>query len=148
MTNKASSVAKRFYTPKEAAELLGVSSTTVMSRIHDGALPAVRVSDRIYRIPIPAFERFVSTAPERSFEIRYVLTGADGPQDDGAEHPRLPFETTMPGVFALGDVRAGSVKRIAAAVGEGSAAVAQVHRYLARVAAGATAEREGVAVAG
>jgi thioredoxin reductase (NADPH) len=40
----------------------------------------------------------------------------------------------MPGVFALGDVRAGSVKRIAAAVGEGSAAVAQVHRYLARLA--------------
>jgi thioredoxin reductase (NADPH) len=38
----------------------------------------------------------------------------------------------MPGVFALGDVRAGSVKRIAAAVGEGSAAVAQVHRYMAR----------------
>jgi excisionase family DNA binding protein len=71
MTSKASTVAKRFYTPQEAAELLGVSSTTVMSRIHEGALPAVRVSDRIYRIPIPAFERFVATAPERSFEIRY-----------------------------------------------------------------------------
>lgn len=71
MTNKASGVVKRFYTPQEAADLLGVSSTTVMSRIHDGGLPAVRVSDRIYRIPIPAFERFVSTEPERSFEIRY-----------------------------------------------------------------------------
>src|SRR6476660_9865627 len=55
MTSKASSVAKRFYTPQEVAELLGVSSTTVMSRIHEGALPAVRVSDRIYRVPIPAF---------------------------------------------------------------------------------------------
>jgi thioredoxin reductase (NADPH) len=69
-------------------------------------------------------------------ERGYVLTGADVPGDaDGdadSEHPRLPFETTMPGVFALGDVRAGSVKRIAAAVGEGSAAVAQVHRYMAR----------------
>jgi thioredoxin reductase (NADPH) len=71
-------------------------------------------------------------------ERGYVLTGADGPQGDGAAHPRLAFETTMPGVFALGDVRAGSVKRIAAAVGEGSAAVAQVHRYLTFVAAGAT----------
>jgi thioredoxin reductase (NADPH) len=81
-------------------------------------------------------------------ERGYVLTGADGPQDDEAEHLSLPFETTMPGVFALGDVRAGSVKRIAAAVGEGSAAVAQVHRYLSRVTAGATAEREGAAVAG
>jgi thioredoxin reductase (NADPH) len=40
----------------------------------------------------------------------------------------------MPGVFAVGDVRSGSVKRIAAAVGEGSAAVQQVHRYLQRLA--------------
>ena len=62
---------KRFYTPQEAAELLGVSSTTIMSRIHDGALPAVRVSERIYRIPIPAFERFVSTADKPEVEIRY-----------------------------------------------------------------------------
>lgn len=63
--------AKRFYTPQEAAALLGVSSTTVMSRIHDGALPAVRVSERVYRIPIPAFERFVSTTDKAEVEIRY-----------------------------------------------------------------------------
>jgi thioredoxin reductase (NADPH) len=66
-------------------------------------------------------------------ERGYVLTGVDVAQDDDPDYPRLPFETSMPGVFALGDVRAGSVKRIAAAVGEGSAAVAQVHRYLARL---------------
>jgi thioredoxin reductase (NADPH) len=71
----------------------------------------------------------------------YVLTGDDGPRVDRPDQFRLPFETTMPGVFALGDIRAGSVKRIAAAVGEGSAAVAQVHRYLARVAADAERER-------
>jgi excisionase family DNA binding protein len=65
------STAKRFYTPQEIAALLGVSSTTVMARIHDGALPAVRVSDRIYRIPVPAYERFISTQPERALEIRY-----------------------------------------------------------------------------
>jgi thioredoxin reductase (NADPH) len=41
------------------------------------------------------------------------------------------LETSVPGVFAIGDVRAGSVKRVAAAVGEGAAAVAQVHAYLA-----------------
>ena len=51
--------------------MLGVSPTTVMTRIHDGALPAVRVSDRVYRIPIAAFERFVSTKPSPEFEIRY-----------------------------------------------------------------------------
>ena len=44
--------------------------------------------------------------------------------------PPLPFETSLPGVFAVGDVRAGSVKRVASAVGEGAVAVAQVHQYL------------------
>jgi thioredoxin reductase (NADPH) len=43
----------------------------------------------------------------------------------------LPFETSAPGVFAVGDVRAGSLKRVAAAVGEGSSAVGAVHEYLA-----------------
>jgi len=62
---------KRFYTPQEVAALLEVSPTTVMTRIHDGALPAVKVSDRIYRIPVPAFERFVSTRTAPAFEITY-----------------------------------------------------------------------------
>jgi len=43
----------------------------------------------------------------------------------------LPFETSHPGLFAVGDLRSGSTKRVAAAVGEGSAAVRQVHQYLA-----------------
>ena len=43
----------------------------------------------------------------------------------------LPFETSLPGVFAVGDVRQGSMKRVAAAVGEGSSAVRSVHEYLA-----------------
>ncbi len=63
--------ARRFYTPQEVAGLLGVSATTVMTRIHEGALPAVRVSDRIYRIPVAAFERFASTLPAPAFGIRY-----------------------------------------------------------------------------
>jgi thioredoxin reductase (NADPH) len=43
----------------------------------------------------------------------------------------LPFETSCPGLFAVGDVRSGSTKRVAAAVGEGSAAVRSVHEHLA-----------------
>jgi thioredoxin reductase (NADPH) len=43
----------------------------------------------------------------------------------------LPFETSHPGLFAIGDVRSGSTKRVAAAVGEGSASVRSVHQYLA-----------------
>jgi thioredoxin reductase (NADPH) len=44
---------------------------------------------------------------------------------------RLPLETSVPGVFAIGDVRAGSVKRVGGAIGEGAAAVAQIHAFLA-----------------
>jgi thioredoxin reductase (NADPH) len=44
----------------------------------------------------------------------------------------LPLETSVPGVFAIGDVRAGSVKRVGGAIGEGAAAVAQIHAFLAR----------------
>jgi thioredoxin reductase (NADPH) len=48
-----------------------------------------------------------------------------------AEREPLPFETSAPGVFAVGDVRLGSMKRVASAVGEGSSAVRSVHEYLA-----------------
>src|SRR4051812_21816573 len=44
---------------------------------------------------------------------------------------RPPLETSVPGIFAIGDVRAGSVKRVGAAIGEGAAAVAQIHGFLA-----------------
>ncbi|MFO7654575.1 MAG: FAD-dependent oxidoreductase [Candidatus Krumholzibacteriia bacterium] len=74
----------------------------------------------------------------------FILTGDDVETATAPEWPwqarrPLRFETSMPGVFAAGDVRLGSVKRIAAAVGEGSAAVRLVHEYLAlpREAAGA-----------
>jgi len=48
-----------------------------------------------------------------------------------ADRPPHHLETSVPGVFVAGDVRAGSAKRVAAAVGEGSMAVMLVHRYLA-----------------
>lgn len=46
-------------------------------------------------------------------------------------HAPLPYETSRPGLFAVGDVRSGSTKRVAAAVGEGSACVSSIHAYLA-----------------
>jgi thioredoxin reductase (NADPH) len=49
----------------------------------------------------------------------------------GLDRMPLPFETSHPGLFAVGDVRSGSMKRVASAVGEGSAAVRAVHQYLA-----------------
>ncbi len=66
----------------------------------------------------------------------FVVTGADLLQEGGPppgwtlERPPMPFESSVPGVFAVGDVRHGSVKRVAAAVGEGSVAVRLVHQYL------------------
>jgi thioredoxin reductase (NADPH) len=62
------------------------------------------------------------------------LDAADlGPAWDGLGRAPLPFETSAPGVFAVGDVRAGSIKRVAAAVGEGSTAVRSVHDHLSVV---------------
>ena len=62
----------------------------------------------------------------------FVITGT-GFADGGVEREVLPFETSRPGVFAIGDVRAGSTKRVAAAVGEGAAVVPQIHEVLAEV---------------
>ena len=68
----------------------------------------------------------------------FVLTDRDldedvlaGPSWVALDRQPLPFETSRPGVFAAGDVRSGSVKRVAAAVGEGSSAVRSIHEHLA-----------------
>ena len=62
----------------------------------------------------------------------FVLTGTDAMKTGQWKTDREPFalETSAPGIFAVGDVRAGSVKRVAASVGEGGIAIAFVHRYL------------------
>jgi thioredoxin reductase (NADPH) len=62
----------------------------------------------------------------------YILTGLDAMKQGVWHHEREPFalETSVPGIFAIGDVRSGSVKRVAAAVGEGGMAISFVHRYL------------------
>ncbi len=67
----------------------------------------------------------------------FVLTGPDLIDADGElrnwplEREPYPFETSVPGIFAAGDVRSGSVKRVASGVGEGSVSVSSIHRYLA-----------------
>ena len=61
----------------------------------------------------------------------FVVTGTEFADGRGMARTVLPLETSWPGVFAIGDVRAGSTKRVAAAVGEGAAVVAQIHSVLA-----------------
>lgn len=64
----------------------------------------------------------------------YILTGSDaelaGYHSSGSA--RFSLETTVPGIFAVGDVRHGSVKRMTSAVGEGASAVRQIHEYLSK----------------
>jgi thioredoxin reductase (NADPH) len=72
--------------------------------------------------------------PEIARDARgYVLTGADARKAGAWPRQRDPYllETSVPGIFACGDVRASPVKRVAAAVGEGSMAIAFVHQFLA-----------------
>lgn len=66
----------------------------------------------------------------------FILTGTDALIEPrwSLDRPPLALETSVAGVFAVGDVRAGSVKRVAAAVGEGGMAIAYVHRHLAALA--------------
>src|SRR5205823_698207 len=58
-------------------------------------------------------------------ERGFVLTG-----EEAGEH-RLPLETSRRGVFAVGDIRSTSIKRVAASVGDGAQVVAAIHKYLA-----------------
>jgi thioredoxin reductase (NADPH) len=87
------------------------------------------------RAPVSQLFSFIGAEPNTDWLLAsglkvdargFVCTGGDA----GAE--RLPLETSRRGVFAVGDVRAGSVKRVAAAVGDGAQVVASIHAYLAR----------------
>lgn len=65
-------------------------------------------------------------------ERGFIMTGSDlsAPKGWNVDRDPLPFETSVPGVFAAGDVRQGAIQRVAGAVGEGSATVRNVHRHL------------------
>jgi thioredoxin reductase (NADPH) len=72
----------------------------------------------------------------------FLLTGTDLHPDSALpagwplDRPPLPMETSVPGVFAAGDVRHGSAKRVAAAVGEGGYPIQLAHQYLDTLSAG------------
>jgi thioredoxin reductase (NADPH) len=104
----------------------------------DGALEAIRWrrrgSQEDVRLPIRHLFLFIGADPNTDWlsgsgvaldDKGFVLTGG------GAGSDRRPLETSRRGVFAIGDVRAGSVKRVAAAVGEGAQVVATLHAFLA-----------------
>jgi thioredoxin reductase (NADPH) len=124
------------------------NSEIVAAEGHD-SLEAIVVRDRLNntetREPIDAVfvfigaDAFTEWLPEAVVRDQrgYVCTGRDVLDLVGAERPwpqeRDPYllETSVPGIFAAGDVRHGSIKRVAASVGEGSMSIAFVHTYLA-----------------
>ena len=96
-------------------------------------------------LPVRALFVFIGAVPHTDWlrgcveldQKGFVLTGADLPQDvleseswKAAERAPFFLETSLPGVFAAGDARSGSVKRVASAVGEGSMAVSFVHAHI------------------
>jgi thioredoxin reductase (NADPH) len=104
-------------------------------------------TSKLERVPASAMFIFIGALPRTDWlagmverdERGFLLTGPDVMQ--GGERPRGwaldrdPFllETNVPGIFAVGDVRHGSVKRVASGVGEGSVAVQFIHQYLSKV---------------
>jgi thioredoxin reductase (NADPH) len=102
---------------------------------------------KIERVPVSSMFIFIGALPRTDWlagmverdERGFLLTGPDlivgGQRPKGWTLERDPFllETNVPGIFAVGDVRHGSVKRVASGVGEGSVAVQFIHQYLSKV---------------
>jgi thioredoxin reductase (NADPH) len=104
-------------------------------------------TNKVERVPANAMFIFIGALPQTDWlgdlverdDRGFILTGPDlirdGERPKGWTLDRDPFllETNVPGLFAVGDVRHGSVKRVAAGVGEGSVAVQFIHQYLSKV---------------
>jgi len=104
-------------------------------------------TNKIERVPASAMFIFIGALPRTDWladvverdERGFILTGPDllrngqGPMGWPLERDPFLLETNIPGLFAVGDVRHGSVKRVASGVGEGSVAVQFIHQYLSKV---------------
>lgn len=134
----------------EAHPLIDVRLRTRVQELHAdaGRLREVTVSDaggRVERVPVAALFLCIGGVPRtewaagsglRTDAAGFLLTGPDlledgrRPGEWPLERDPLALETVVPGLFAAGDVRHGSVKRVAGAVGEGAMAVAFAHRRI------------------
>jgi thioredoxin reductase (NADPH) len=131
----------------EAAPNIDVRlQTEVVDGGGEGRLERLVIRDRLTEetetVPADALFVLIGARPHTDWlpaeiardERGYLLTGADldgtGTPGWALERPPFSYETSVPGVFAVGDARLGSVKRVAAAVGEGSVVIQQVHSHL------------------
>jgi thioredoxin reductase (NADPH) len=134
----------------EATPGIELHRRTEVRELHgNGSLDAITVEDtnagEMRRLPARATFVFIGADPCTGWLADALVTDEDGFVVTGQEltmthldlagdnRQRAPFvlETSRPGVFAVGDVRAGSIKRVASAVGEGAMAVRLAHEYLA-----------------
>ena len=132
----------------EAAENIEVRPhTEVVGGAGEGALKSLELRDcrtgELETVPAAALFLMIGAQPHTEWlpeticrdERGYLLTGSDLPEGEWPlERPQLMLETSLPGVFAVGDARHGSTKRVASAVGEGSVVIEQVHQLLAQAA--------------
>ena len=133
----------------ERADNVTVRLHTEVTAVHGaGRLEALTLRDNATglttTLPAAALFILIGVVPHTGWlaatverdERGFLLTGRDLLRDGGRprawplDRPPLLLETGLPGVFAAGDVRHGSVKRVASAVGEGATAVQLVHQYL------------------
>ena len=115
-----------------------------------------RAAEQRHEVPAAALFLLIGAHPRSDWlpqaiardEWGAILTGPNVPDDPGTgawplHRARLMLETSLPRVFAVGDVRSHSVKRVASAVGEGSVVISQVHEALAAQAAETDADQTG-----
>jgi thioredoxin reductase (NADPH) len=141
----------------EAAPIIELRSRTEVRELHgNGSLEAITVeatpTGEMERFDARALFVFIGADPCTAWlggqlaidEDGFIMTGQDlqlthlDPSGDGRERAPFLMETSRPGVFAVGDVRSGSIKRVASAVGDGAMAVRLIHQYLALVEGGIT----------
>jgi thioredoxin reductase (NADPH) len=117
-----------------------MESVTLQSFKGDGQIPSIE--DQRENLPIAAAFVFIGADPGCSWlpkelardSLGYILTGIDALRSGRwplKDREPCPLETTIPGILAAGDIRAGSTKRVGFAVGDGSLAVTCVHKLTA-----------------
>jgi thioredoxin reductase (NADPH) len=129
-----SKVEVKYNTIVEAIEGQDSKLKTIKYRFKD--------SDAIQEIHPAAAFIFIGQTPNTAFlkdyaeldKYGFILTGHDlkHDRDETKEFEPLPFETSVPGIFAAGDARHGSTKQVASAVGEGAAASISIREFLRR----------------